>query len=88
MIGSVTNLPDLNPVPIHAIPKSPRNAVEGWEEDAAGQKWLRVRVMGVPEDGKANAALCRFLAKEWGVRASALTIVSGEKSRYKRVQIQ
>lgn len=80
--------PDINPVPIHAIPKSPKNQVEGWEEDAAGQRWLRVRVQGAPEDGKANAALLKFLAKEWGVKPSSLTIVQGEKSRYKRVRIE
>ena len=80
-------LPDINPVPIHAIPKSPQSAIEGWEEDAKGQRWLRVRIVGAPEDGKANASLIRFLAKAWGVRPSALTIVQGEKSRYKRVQI-
>lgn len=80
--------PEINPVPIHAIPKSPQNAIEGWEEDATGQRWLRVRVQGAPEEGKANAALLKFLAKTWGVRASSLSVVQGEKSRYKRVQIK
>lgn len=80
--------PDIKPVPIHAIPKSPQNAVEGWEEDAAGKRWLRVRIVGAPEDGKANKALLKFLAKTWGVKPSALTIVSGQKSRYKLVRIK
>ncbi len=73
-------------VPIHAVPKSPRNAVEGWVEDAAGRRWLKVRICAAPEDGKANKSLLKFLAKEWGVPPASLSIVSGETSRYKRVQ--
>lgn len=70
------------------MPKSSANTLEGWVEDAAGQRWLRVRITSAPEDGKANKALLRFLSKEWGVSLSSFTIVSGETSRYKRVLYQ
>lgn len=75
-------------IPIHAMPKSPANKVEGWVEDAAGQQWLKVRITCAPEDGKANKALIKYLAKEWRVPASSLSIVSGEAARYKRVRYQ
>lgn len=75
-------------VPVHAYPKSPKNAVEGWVVDASGQHWLKVRITAPPEDGKANTALVKFLAREWGVPARALSIVSGETSRYKRLRYQ
>lgn len=83
--------PPLSPgdvIPIHAYPKSPKNRIEGWAGDAAGQYWLKVRVTAAPEDGKANKALLKYLAKEWNVPVSALSIVSGDASRYKRVLYQ
>lgn len=75
-------------LPIHAVPKSSANKVEGWVQDAAGQRWLKIRITCAPEDGKANKALVKFLSKEWGVPASSLSIVSGETSRYKRLKYQ
>jgi len=72
---------------IHAIPKSSCNKVEGYETDAKGERWLRVRITAAPEDGKANKALIAFLAKEWKIPKSALSLVSGETSRYKRFKV-
>ena len=79
--------PDKSPVAIHVVPKSTVNKVEGWEVDANGCEWLKVKVTAAAEDGKANKALVKFLSKEWDVPASRLQIVSGEKSRYKRLKI-
>jgi uncharacterized protein YggU (UPF0235/DUF167 family) len=41
----------------------------------------------LPEDGRANDALCRLLAERLKVPVSAVRIVPGEKSRTKRVSI-
>ena len=75
-------------LPIHAYPKSPKSSIEGWVQDASGQHWLKVRVSAAPEDGKANKALLKYLAKEWNVPVSSLSVVSGETSRYKRILYQ
>lgn len=72
---------------VHVIPKAGADRVEGWEEDAAGQKWLKVRVTSAPEDGKANKAVLVLLAKHFNLPKRALSVVSGAKSRYKRVKI-
>jgi uncharacterized protein (TIGR00251 family) len=48
---------------------------------------LRVRVTAAPVDGKANAAVCKLLAAHYGVRKSAVRVVSGETSRTKVVEI-
>lgn len=48
---------------------------------------LEVRLNAPPADGKANAALGRFLRKRLGVPKSAITIVRGEKAREKTVHI-
>ncbi|TCO73952.1 DUF167 domain-containing protein [Rhodovulum euryhalinum] len=48
---------------------------------------LRVYVTSVPEDGKANAAVLRLLAKAVGVPKSRLEIVRGQSSRDKLVRV-
>lgn len=46
---------------------------------------LKVKIAARPVAGKANAALCKFVAKVAGVPTSRVTLVSGEKSRDKRL---
>ena len=52
-----------------------------------GEAW-KLRVAAPPVDGKANTAIIRFLAQLTGVRASAVTIVSGETASTKIVEIE
>lgn len=73
-------------ITVRVTPKASRNAVEGWAEDAAGARYLKVRLTAAPEDGKANKALLKLLAKEWGCAPSALEIISGAKNRIKRIR--
>jgi uncharacterized protein (TIGR00251 family) len=55
----------------------------------AGQHGSRVKVRLAARaiDGKANEALIAFLAAHYGVAKSRVRIVSGLKSRQKRVEI-
>ena len=46
-----------------------------------------VRVAAPPVDGRANEALCRFVAKAAGVAPSKVTIVRGHGSRDKVVRV-
>ena len=55
--------------------------------DATGDR-LRIRLAAPAVDGKANDELTRFVAAVFGVRRSAVTIVSGERAREKTVVIQ
>lgn len=48
---------------------------------------IKVRVQGRAVDGKANEALVEFLAAHYGVAKRNVRIVSGARSRQKRVQI-
>jgi len=48
---------------------------------------LRVYVTVVPEDGKANAAVLKLLAKALGVPKSRLEIVRGHTARDKVVRV-
>jgi len=49
---------------------------------------MKLRLAAPPVDGKANAALTVFLAAFCGVGRSAVSLVSGETSRAKRVRIE
>ena len=69
-------------VDIRVIPNSKKEQIT---EEPDG---LRVKVMQPAVDGKANKGLIILLADHFGVRKSAITILSGETSRTKRVQIE
>ena len=49
--------------------------------------YLHVRLNVPPVDGKANAQLCKLLAATFGVPKSAVTLLQGQRSRDKRLQI-
>jgi len=49
---------------------------------------LRVRVAAPPVEGAANKELVRVLAKRFKVARSAVTLLSGENSRVKRLRIE
>jgi uncharacterized protein (TIGR00251 family) len=48
---------------------------------------LVVRVTAPPVDGKANAALCKLLARTLGVAPSGVTVVRGHAARDKLVEV-
>lgn len=68
-------------IPVHVTPKSSRNEVGGWR---GGE--LLVRVTVAPEDGKANTAVRRMVAKALGVAVSAVTVVTGATARHKLLE--
>ncbi|MEK6567631.1 MAG: DUF167 domain-containing protein [Candidatus Omnitrophota bacterium] len=56
------------------------------EETALG--CLKVYVSSAPEDNKANKAVLKALAEYYGVRESRISIIQGERSRDKRIEIK
>lgn len=64
------------------MPRSPRTAVDGMRGAA-----ILVRLAAPPVDGAANDALIAFLSAALDVPRRQITIVSGERSRDKRVRI-
>jgi hypothetical protein len=67
---------------IKAIPNALRSEVVGWLGDA-----LKVKVHAPPVEGKANKALCAFLAETLGLPKRSVRMVQGTASRRKLVQI-
>ena len=69
-------------IKIKLTPRARENKIIGWQGDT-----LRVSVTAPPEDGKANRALLKLLAKEWKVAKTDLQIIKGQKGREKLVKI-
>ncbi len=49
---------------------------------------LRIKLAAAPVEGKANAALLKFLAKHFDVPLSQVILRQGDKSRHKVIIIQ
>lgn len=69
-------------IEIKAIPNAPGSEVVGWLGDA-----LKVKVHAPPVEGKANEALCTFLAETLALPKRSVRLVQGDGSRRKLVEI-
>ena len=67
---------------LKTIPNAPRNEVVGWLGSA-----LKVKVHAPAVEGKANDELIEFLAGKLGLHRRNVTLLRGDKSRQKVVQI-
>jgi hypothetical protein len=72
---------------VRLTPKAALDRIDGVETTADGRSHLKARVRAVPENGAANAALERLLAKALGVPASSVSVVAGHTSRLKTLRI-
>lgn len=73
---------------VRLTPKGGRDAVDGWSVAADGARVLKARVRAAPEDGAANEALVRLLAKSLGVAPSRLAIARGAAARLKQIEVR
>jgi uncharacterized protein (TIGR00251 family) len=73
--GSVT-------LSLHIQPGAKKTEVVGQHGEA-----LKIRLAAPPVDGKANAALCAFLAQLLKLPKKQITLVSGETARSKRIRL-
>jgi hypothetical protein len=67
---------------VRVVARASASGIAGLHDDA-----IRLRIAAPPVEGKANAAVVRFLAGLLEVRASDLRIVAGERSRTKIVAV-
>jgi len=74
-------------VSVRVTPKASRTGISGVEVDAEGNAYLKVRVTTPPEKGKANGAVIKLLAKQWGLAPRDLTVVTGDTARNKILEI-
>lgn len=73
---------------IRVTPRSAKPGIGEWKTDPGGRPFLEIRVAAAPADGAANEEVVRLLAKALGLAKSRLTIVSGQTSRLKRIEVQ
>jgi len=67
---------------LRVVPRSSNNKIDGLLGEA-----LKVRIQAPPVEGKANAYLLKFLAKQWKVPRRSLVLLAGETGRNKRLEI-
>ena len=68
---------------VQVNPRSSRNQVTGWEDGT-----LSMKVTAPPVEGAANKAVCEFAAEVLGIRKSRITLVSGQSSREKVLEVE
>jgi hypothetical protein len=69
-------------IDVRVIPRASKSGMAGVRENA-----VLVRLSAPPVEGAANAELIEVLADAFDVPKRAITIVSGDRSRQKRVRI-
>jgi len=68
---------------VRVSPNARRSGFDGlWNAEA-----IRVALFAPPVDGKANEALIDFLSDYFGIRKSAIEILTGTTARLKRVAL-
>lgn len=70
-------------ITLYVQPGAKKTEVAG-EFDGA----LKLRILAPPVEGKANAAVLAFIAKQCSVSKSRVLLVAGELNRHKRILIQ
>jgi len=68
---------------IHVVPRAPRSEFAGVQGDA-----LKLRIAAPPVEGQANAECVRFLADILGVRKNQVKILSGHRSKKKKISVE
>ncbi|MEF2524330.1 DUF167 family protein YggU [Vibrio mimicus] len=68
---------------LYIQPKASRDSIVGLHGEE-----LKVAITAPPIDGKANAHLSKFLAKQCKVAKGSVVIEKGELGRHKQVRIQ
>ncbi|MDP2805712.1 MAG: DUF167 domain-containing protein [Gallionellaceae bacterium] len=68
---------------LHVQPGAKQTCVAGLHGEA-----LKIRLAAPPIEGKANEALLRFIADQFGVSLCNVELKQGSQSRHKRVAVQ
>jgi uncharacterized protein (TIGR00251 family) len=82
------NIPKSDYLRIKVIPKSAKNEVVEIMEDSEGLETIKIRIRAVPEKGKANAELIKFLSQKLNVSKDSISILSGKSDQLKLVKVK
>ena len=79
---------------IKVIPKAQKTQAVELMKGPEGEEIVKIKVAAVPEKGKANAELCRYLKRVFGTgrdainRVCTVSVVQGQTSQRKVVRIE
>ena len=79
---------------IRLQPRGSRSSIEGlysgegWGVGKLESTALKVKLTAPPVDGAANRSLISFISKLLHIPRSSVRIISGERSRMKRVEVE
>ncbi|MBU0690041.1 MAG: YggU family protein [Gammaproteobacteria bacterium] len=73
---------DVLTLTLHVQPGAKRSEVSGLHGEA-----LKIRLAAPPIEGRANDALCRFIADTFGVSLKQVELKQGAQSRHKVVAV-
>lgn len=55
--------------------------------DDSGEQTIKIRIKAVPEKGRANAELIKFLSGELSIPKDKIIIISGKSTQLKLVRL-
>lgn len=70
-------------LPVRATPSAKRNAIGGIHDGM-----LKISVTAPPDDGRANAAIVKLLAKSLKISKSRVQLLSGATQRQKKFLLE
>ena len=68
---------------VRLTPNASRDGIGGVAMDAEEVAWLTASVTAAPENGRANKALIKMLAKSWKLPKTSIDVRSGATQRRK-----
>jgi uncharacterized protein (TIGR00251 family) len=82
-MSAISYQDDILVIKLYIQPKASRDQIVGLHDEE-----VKIAVTAPPVDGQANAHLIKFLAKQFKVAKSQITIEKGETGRHKQIRIE
>lgn len=73
---------------VRVTPRAREDRSEGWDLDADGRPFLKLRVTAAPVEGEANAAVEALVARLLGVPRREVSVRRGGASRLKQIRVE
>jgi len=70
---------------IRVSPNASKCGINGVYTDNFGQDFLKISLNSVPEKGKANQELIKYLSKYLKLSKTSFSLISGQTDRYKKI---
>ncbi len=83
----MTDHPVMTQLVVRVTPNARKSALTGWGMDEKGRSVLLIKLGAPPVDGKANIELIQFLAETLRCAKSEITLLRGESSRQKVLEL-